>query len=109
MRLVRLSIRNFRGWREGIVPLDRPLTILVGENRRGKSSTVNAIEWCLFGREIERHGRFWFSTTELKGRSYFRICPVNFRTRREHIDELFETLRRECARAASRRIERGLP
>jgi glutamate/tyrosine decarboxylase-like PLP-dependent enzyme len=53
-------------------------------------------------REIERQGRFWFSTTELKGRSYFRICPVNFRTRPEHMDELFETLRRECARAAGR-------
>jgi glutamate/tyrosine decarboxylase-like PLP-dependent enzyme len=56
-------------------------------------------------REIERQGRFWFSTTELKGRSWFRICPVNFRTRPEHIDELFETLRRECERA--RRAERG--
>lgn len=54
MRLVSLSIRNFRGWCEGSVPLDRPLTVLVGENRRGKSSTLNAIEWCLFGREIER-------------------------------------------------------
>jgi len=54
MRLARLSIRNFRGWREGVAPLDRPLTVLVGENRRGKSSTVNAIEWCLFGREIEK-------------------------------------------------------
>jgi len=53
-------------------------------------------------REIERQGRFWFSTTELKGRSYFRICPVNFRTRPGHMDELFETLRRECARAAGR-------
>lgn len=54
MRLLRLSIRDFRGWREGALPLDRPLTVLVGENRRGKSSTLNAIEWCLFGREIEK-------------------------------------------------------
>jgi aromatic-L-amino-acid/L-tryptophan decarboxylase len=53
----------------------------------------------LAAREIERQGRFWFSTTELKGRSYFRICPVNFRTRPEHIDELFDTLVRECSRA----------
>ncbi|HZO09226.1 MAG TPA: AAA family ATPase [Myxococcota bacterium] len=54
MRLSSLSARNFRGWCEGVLPLDRPLTVLVGENRRGKSSTVNAIEWCLFGREIEK-------------------------------------------------------
>jgi glutamate/tyrosine decarboxylase-like PLP-dependent enzyme len=51
-------------------------------------------------REIEKQGKFWFSTTELKGKSYFRICPVNFRTRPEHIDDLFATLRRECERAA---------
>ncbi len=51
-----LDIRNFRGWREGSVPLDRQVTILVGENRRGKSSTLNAIEWCLFGREVEKKG-----------------------------------------------------
>jgi glutamate/tyrosine decarboxylase-like PLP-dependent enzyme len=50
-------------------------------------------------REIEKQGKFWFSTTELKGKSWFRICPVNFRTRPEHIDELFATLRRECPRA----------
>lgn len=50
-------------------------------------------------REIEKQGKFWFSTTELKGQSYFRICPVNFRTRPEHIDDLFATLRRECEKA----------
>jgi len=54
IRPLRLGIRNFRGWRQGTVPLDRPVTLLVGENRRGKSSTLNAIEWCLFGKEIEK-------------------------------------------------------
>lgn len=45
---------------------------------------------------IERGGRFWFSTTFLKGKTWFRINPVNFRTRREHIDELYDLLRAEC-------------
>ena len=49
-------------------------------------------------RRIESAGKFWISTTELKGRAYFRINPVNFRTRTEHIEELFATLKRECAR-----------
>jgi DNA repair exonuclease SbcCD ATPase subunit len=53
-RPLRLDIRGFRGWREGTVPLDRPVTLVVGENRSGKSSTLNAIEWCLFGRVVER-------------------------------------------------------
>jgi glutamate/tyrosine decarboxylase-like PLP-dependent enzyme len=46
---------------------------------------------------IERAGRFWISTTELKGYTWFRINPVNFRTRTEHIQELFKTLKRERA------------
>ena len=47
-------------------------------------------------RRIEEGGRFWISTTFLKGRTYFRINPVNLRTRIEHMDELFAALRREC-------------
>ena len=45
---------------------------------------------------IERSGRFWISTTELKGKTWFRINPVNFRTRQEHIDQLFDLLLSEC-------------
>ena len=48
---------------------------------------------------VEREGRFWICTTALKGRTWFRINPVNFRTRPEHIDALFESLARECERA----------
>jgi len=59
---------------------------------------------------VERSGRFWISTTEMKGRTWFRINPVNFRTRPEHMDELFALLRRECElavqakKAANRRM-----
>lgn len=45
---------------------------------------------------VEQGGRFWFSTTFLKGKTWFRINPVNFRTRREHIFELYQLLREEC-------------
>jgi aromatic-L-amino-acid/L-tryptophan decarboxylase len=47
-------------------------------------------------RRIEQSGKFWFSTTELKGKMYFRISPVNFRTRTEHMDQLLASLEREC-------------
>lgn len=50
---------------------------------------------------LEEIGRFWFATTELKGQSFLRINIVNFRTREEHVDELFGLLRVECARARS--------
>jgi glutamate/tyrosine decarboxylase-like PLP-dependent enzyme len=52
-------------------------------------------------RRVEEGGRFWISTTELKGKTWFRICPVNFRTRLEHMDALFELLVEECGRAAA--------
>jgi len=50
-------------------------------------------------RKIEEAGEFWISTTVLKGRSYFRINPVNFRTRREHMELLLKALRAECRHA----------
>jgi len=50
-------------------------------------------------RAIEDAGRFWISTTYLKGRWWFRVNPVNFRTRVEHMDELIDTLARECEAA----------
>lgn len=45
---------------------------------------------------VEQSGRFWISTTELKGKTWFRINPVNFRTREKHIEELFQLLQGEC-------------
>ncbi|HXY47890.1 MAG TPA: aminotransferase class I/II-fold pyridoxal phosphate-dependent enzyme [Terriglobales bacterium] len=47
-------------------------------------------------RRVEQSGRFWVSTTELKGKVWFRINPVNFRTREKHMEELFRLLQQEC-------------
>ncbi len=47
-------------------------------------------------RRVEDGGKFWISTTELKGKAWFRINPVNFRTRTEHMDQLLALLEREC-------------
>jgi glutamate/tyrosine decarboxylase-like PLP-dependent enzyme len=47
-------------------------------------------------RKVEEGGEFWISTTVLKGTSYFRINPVNFRTRLEHMERLLQLLRSEC-------------
>ena len=51
---------------------------------------------------IEKSGKFWISTTELKGKTWFRINPVNFRTRTEHMDQLFAVLEKECGDAFER-------
>ena len=47
---VSISVSGFRGFRqEQRFDLSHPVTELVGPNRGGKSSLLNAIEWALFG------------------------------------------------------------
>ena len=50
-------------------------------------------------RRVEESGIFWIATTLLHGKTYFRVNPVNFRTREAHMDELFALLVKECAAA----------
>ena len=51
--LSNLKITGFRGITvQQDVPLGNPLTVILGQNRNGKSSIANAIEWCLFGPEV---------------------------------------------------------
>ena len=48
--LRRLKVAGFRAFKEERrFDFDRPAILLFGENHAGKSSTLNAIEWCLFG------------------------------------------------------------
>ena len=55
MRPVLLDITCFRGWKQRTeISLGATITVIVAENRRGKSSTTNALEWCLFGSEITK-------------------------------------------------------
>ncbi len=46
--------------------------------------------------KIESEGKFWFATTSMKGKTWFRINPVNIYTTIDTINELFETLQRYC-------------
>ncbi len=47
-----LRIEGFRGFTQAReFRFDNPATILYGQNHSGKSSTLNALEWCLFGNE----------------------------------------------------------
>jgi DNA repair protein SbcC/Rad50 len=49
----KIEISGFRGFTNlHEIPLGKPLILLHGENRKGKSSITNAIEWCLFGPEV---------------------------------------------------------
>jgi predicted ATP-binding protein involved in virulence len=47
MRLESLRLQNFRGFEDAILPLDRPLTVLFGENGSGKSSVLMALALCI--------------------------------------------------------------
>lgn len=50
--LRRLKIKGFRAFIEDKEFIfDNPMILLFGDNGTGKSSILNAIEWCLFGNE----------------------------------------------------------
>ena len=46
---------------------------------------------------VEKSGEFWIGTTRLKGKTWFRACPVNFRTTKAHMDRLLELLEEICS------------
>src|SRR5437660_1671637 len=49
----RLAVQGFRGFAGCCeFKFESPVTILCGGNHEGKSSTLNAIEWCFFGDEV---------------------------------------------------------
>ncbi len=52
-------------------------------------------------RRVEQKGKFWITTTELKGKTWFRVNIVNLRTRPKHMEELLEHLLQECLQVAA--------
>jgi len=53
-QLKKVAISGFRGYGEKseVIDLACPVVLLIGKNRSGKSSTLNAIEWALYGSEV---------------------------------------------------------
>ena len=45
---------------------------------------------------IEKGGQFWFASTSMKGKTWFRINPVNIYTTLAHMNSLFELLKQTC-------------
>lgn len=67
MRIEFLRLQNYRGFEDATLPLDRPLTVLFGENGSGKSSVLTALTLCfteLVKRIIrdDRNYLYWFPT-----------------------------------------------
>ncbi|MCX7943940.1 MAG: AAA family ATPase [Deltaproteobacteria bacterium] len=51
MKIKKLKVKAFRGFVSEKEFEFAPVTIFFGSNGKGKSSTLNAIEWCLFGKD----------------------------------------------------------
>lgn len=47
MKVHRLTLKNFRGFVDATIDLDRPLTVLFGENGSGKSSVLEALAFAV--------------------------------------------------------------
>ena len=69
MRLVSLTVRNFRGFGGSAapVPLDADLLLLFGPNGYGKTSLAEAIEWLLYGTTRRRQRGDGYSKNEFEG------------------------------------------
>jgi glutamate/tyrosine decarboxylase-like PLP-dependent enzyme len=74
--------------------------ICIRYTRAGMGEPESAQLHAQVARRIEESGQFWISTTVLKERNWFRINPVNFRTREEHMAQLLTLLRHECEQLA---------
>lgn len=56
-RPTRVEVDGFRGFGQtASYTMTDPITMLVGANGSGKSSALNAIEWCLFGEAVSIKG-----------------------------------------------------
>lgn len=52
LRIRAIEIEGFRGFTEKkLIEFNTPMVLLYGGNHQGKSSVLNAIEWCLYGDE----------------------------------------------------------
>lgn len=78
-----LKVQGFRGYTavQGLF-FDNDAVFLLGDNHKGKSSTLNAIEWCLFGNESMG------SETGLRERINWEIKNRNMNASKETFVEL---------------------
>ncbi|HEY6975780.1 MAG TPA: aminotransferase class I/II-fold pyridoxal phosphate-dependent enzyme [Chitinophagaceae bacterium] len=54
---------------------------------------------------IEKEGHFWFATTMMKGKTWFRINPVNIYTTLQTMEALFDSLQRHCKETEEKMME----
>ncbi len=52
LKIKKVEIEGFRGFTQKTpIEFDNPIALIYGGNHQGKSSVLNAIEWCLYGDE----------------------------------------------------------
>ena len=71
---------------------------------RYKNEALTGEQLTLLHREvaarIEKEGKFWFASTEMKGKTWFRINPVNIHTSLKTMEDLFSCLQSYCQESA---------
>lgn len=88
MRLIELTIANFRGFGPAVAPIDlrSDLILVYGPNGHGKTSVAEAIEWLFYGTTKRRQRGEQFSRAEYAG-TFANVhgkTPVEVSLRVEH-------------------------
>ena len=91
MRLRRLTLRNFRAWKEQIIdfghgPGDVGHAVVNGENGAGKSSLIEGILWVLYGttRSSAAGSVLRTGAADVFGEVEFNAGPVRYMVRRKY-------------------------
>ena len=77
MKPVAVTISRFRGWKnQQRVSLAAPITSVQAANGIGKSSLLNAIEWCLFGAKVTTKGSQRIGSGEVMNTTCRQISDI---------------------------------
>jgi len=93
-----LKASGFRAFtREVAFEFENPVTLVFGANHLGKSSTLNAIEWCLFGNDCVG------TDTGIRERLDFKIPNKNMKPTSTYVDLVLEDIDTKEAYKLSRK------
>ena len=95
MKFCRIELKNYRQFRDLKIDLDSPseydINIIVASNGLGKTNLLNAISWCIYGKEPSLEEKYdvmhMVNTKILEENGYSGIFEVSVKIKSRKKDE----------------------